>query len=221
MTDWHSHILPGVDDGSRSLAESLMLLKMLREQGIRRVVATPHFLANRDSIDSFLERRNRAAAVLRETLFQDAPELLLGAEVYYYPSISALDGLERLCTEGHRYLLLEMPIERWTEYTVRELINLASMSRVTLVLAHIERYYKYQSKDTWRRLYDADVLMQVNASFFNDPKTKRQAMSMLKKHRIHFLGSDCHDITSRPPHIGQAIDAIRKKLGEEYLEYLD
>ncbi len=220
MTDWHSHILPGIDDGSANVEESHKLIQMLKEQGISKIVATPHFLADRFSIDSFIEKRDRAAELLREKLPEEHPEIILGAEVYYYSGISALDGLDRLCIGGSRYLLLEMPLERWTEYTVSELIKLASSSSITLVLAHIERYYKIQSKETWRRLYAAGVLMQVNASFFNDVKTRRKAMSMLKKQQIHFVGSDCHNTTSRPPQIGRALEIIEKKLGSKYLEYL-
>ena len=58
FTDWHSHILPNVDDGSRDVAESLKLLEMLAEQGVGKVIATPHFIADNESVSAFIKRRN-------------------------------------------------------------------------------------------------------------------------------------------------------------------
>ena len=60
MIDWHSHILPGIDDGSRDVSESLALIEKLSEQGVDTVVATPHFYADDNSVDAFLEKRNKA-----------------------------------------------------------------------------------------------------------------------------------------------------------------
>ena len=60
MTDFHSHILPGVDDGSKSIEETLKMLELLSDQGVRRVVATPHFYPNHHSVEEFLEKRNSA-----------------------------------------------------------------------------------------------------------------------------------------------------------------
>ena len=91
------------------------------------------------------------------------------------------------------------------------------MSRVRIVLAHIERYYRLQSPSVWNRLYECGILMQVNASFFSSFSTKRKAHSLLRKGGIHFIGSDCHNTSSRKPMMDKAIDAIRKKFGDEYL----
>ena len=70
MTDFHSHILPGMDDGSRNVEESVKILKMMAEQGIERVAATPHFYASQsgESPDEFLIRRNTAEQILRERI---------------------------------------------------------------------------------------------------------------------------------------------------------
>ena len=84
--DFHSHILPGVDDGSTSLEESLAMLTLEAEQGVRHVVATPHFYAHHDTPEAFLSRRAAAEAMLREAL-KDHPELpgfTVGAEVYFF-----------------------------------------------------------------------------------------------------------------------------------------
>ncbi len=217
MIDWHSHILPGMDDGSKDVQESLALLHMLSRQGVQTVVATPHFYANRESAARFLERRAEAASRLLSVLPPDGPVLRLGAEVLYYPGISRLPELRKLCVEGSELLLLEMPVSKWTEYTVRELVELASRSRLVLVLAHIERYLNLQPRQTWQRLYESGILMQVNANFFLRFSTKGRALSMLRRGEIHLLGSDCHNTSSRPPRIGEAGAYICKKLGEDFL----
>ena len=126
MIDWHSHILPKLDDGSKNLDEALELLRILSEQGVNTVIATPHFYANDESLERFLERREESYKSLCEALPENSPKLLLGAEVCYYPGISRLDGLEKLCIEGTRLLLLEMPFEHWTEHTIREVRELAA-----------------------------------------------------------------------------------------------
>ena len=68
MIDWHSHVLPALDDGSHSIAQSLEMLTMLKEQGVDTVIATPHFYANDESVEKFLERRERSARALKRTL---------------------------------------------------------------------------------------------------------------------------------------------------------
>ena len=82
MIDIHSHILPGIDDGSKNLRMSLGLIDMLIDQGIDTVAATPHFYADRVSVEKFLSRRQRAYESLAEALENTpkAPKILLGAE---------------------------------------------------------------------------------------------------------------------------------------------
>lgn len=217
MVDFHSHILPKIDDGSRSVQESLELLKMLSEQGVETVVATPHFFADRESVDDFLLRRQVAYNELCSELPQGMPEILLGAEVKYYSGIARMENLKKLCIGNSNLLLLEMPMSQWTEYTLKELFELSASRGIILVLAHIERYMSLQSSDVLGRLLDSGILMQVNATFFTEFRTRRRALSMLRKNSIHFLGSDCHRILTRPPYIGDAVKAIEKKMGKEFV----
>ena len=217
MVDFHTHILPGVDDGSQSVQESVELLQMLCEQGVHTVLATPHFFADRESVGEFLARRQAAYNALCAELPQGMPKILLGAEVKYYSGISRMEELKRLCIGDSRLLLLEMPMSKWTQYTVKELLDLSSSRGITLVLAHIERYMSLQDPDVWDRLLEGGILMQVNASFFTSLRTRRRALSMLRRSRIHFLGSDCHRVRTRPPYIGDAVSAIEKRLGKEFV----
>ncbi len=216
MIDWHSHVLPGLDDGSRDLAESLELICRLKDQGIRTIAATPHFYADREPVSRFLERRTEAADLLKAALPGESPKLLLGAEVRYYPGIGHMEEMSRLCLEGTDLLLLEMPFETWTEYTLREVVALAG--RRCLILAHVERYLNMQRPQTWDRLLERGILMQANASFFLGLGSRHRAVQMLRNGQLHLLGSDAHNLTHRPPYIGKAADVIRKKLGEGFLD---
>jgi len=221
MIDWHSHILPRMDDGSRDVSESIALLKMLSEQGVGTVIATPHFYANDETVASFLKRREKSLALLKESLPEGVPNIILGAEVRYYRGVSRLAELKALRIEGSKILLLEMPESKWPEDIVCELIEMSSMSKVRLVLAHIERCFALQSASVWERVYESGIMMQVNASFFDSFSTKRKALSWLKNGKIHFIGSDCHNTTTRKPKIGKAFELIEKRLGEDCLAALN
>ena len=221
MTDFHSHILPGMDDGSRSIEESTEMLKALSQQGIRRVVATPHFYANDESVFDFLSRRREAFDALTAAVSPDAPEIIPGAEVRYYDGISRLAEIKSLCIQGTDLFLLEMPEKRWTEYTLRELEDIACTGRVTLVLAHVDRCMGYQRPDTLYRLRSSGVLMQINAEFINNFFTRRKSVSMLRKGNIHFIGSDCHNMEERKPDIGKAYKIIKNRLGTDFTDSLE
>lgn len=217
MVDFHSHILPALDDGSRDTEESLLLLGMLSDQGIRTVCATPHFNANRTTVDEFLSLRSASYERLSSSLTDDMPKIKLGAEVAYYEGISRLEGLSKLCIESTNILLLELPFCRWSEYMINEVIQLSCRGDFRLALAHIERYTAFNGTRVIERFLDSDIIMQVNASFFTELKTRRKAIKMLKNGYIHLIGSDCHSVTARPPFIGNALNLIEKKLGSEYI----
>lgn len=220
MIDWHSHILPGLDDGSKDVAESVSMIGMQASQGVETVIATPHFYANDETVDSFLSRRSKAMEALKPQLPENAPRILLGAEVRYYQGISRLEGLKKLTVEGSKLLLLEMPMGVWTESMVRELVELSGKSSVRIVLAHVERYMKQQKQSVWDRIIESGILMQVNASFFASFTSKRKALNLLQNGVVQFVGSDCHNITTRPPMLGKALTVIRKKLGDDYLDQM-
>ncbi len=220
MIDFHSHVLPGVDDGSANVVESIELLKRLKEQGIHTVVATPHFYADNETVDNFLKRRDASAELLLSKYPNDYPSIVCGAEVSYYSGISRLSDLQKLCIGSSKLLLMEMSMSKWTDYMLNELVELSSRGDIRIVLAHVERYMSFQSADTMRRLRQNGVLMQCNASMFNKLGTKRKAIAMLQNGEIHFIGSDCHNLTSRSPCIGKAYDIIRNKCGEQFLSQL-
>jgi protein-tyrosine phosphatase len=193
------------------------MLKALAAQGVDCVIATPHFYADDEPVDQFLARRDESYSRLMESLGDDAPRIVCGAEVRYYPGISKLEGLTKLKIGSTDFLMIEMPVTKWTEYTVRELVAIASRGKIKLILAHVERYYSLQSESVWRRLYESGAIMQVNANFFRRFATRMRAMRMLKAGGISFIGSDCHNMTSRAPNLGEAYALIEKKLGENFV----
>ena len=199
MIDLHSHILPAVDDGSRNTQESLKMLRMLKKQGVTKVVATPHFYANRSSVDEFLSNREESYLRLCAELSENMPQIILGAEVKYYEGISRLENLNKLCIGDSKLLLLEMPMRKWTEFILRELRELSLCGNIIIVLAHIERYLAYQNKGTVDELVNDGILIQANANFFINFTSRHKALSMLRRNLIHFIGSDCHNLTDRVP----------------------
>jgi len=206
MTDIHCHVLPQMDDGSRSVEESLAMLEEMAAQGVGCVAATPHFYAGENSPERFLVRRAASMEKLAGACRPGLPTLKLGAEVCYFEGISRCEGLDALEIEGTGLLLLEMPFCRWTQRMLQEVWVLAS--RMGVLLAHIERYLRWQDGEVWDLLADRGVLNQCNASFFLRWQTRKKALRMLREGKIHLLGSDSHNMDSRPPELGKALAVL-------------
>lgn len=221
IIDFHSHILPGIDDGSASVEESAAMLRQEAEQGVEHVIATPHFYAHHDTPSRFLDRRNEAEARLRQAVSGQAglPRLEVGAEVYFFPGISDSERLSELTIGGKRCILLEMPPSPWTESMYREMEQIWLKRGITPVIAHVDRYIgPLRTHRIPERLAELPVLVQANASFFLKQSTSAMAMRMLRRDQIHLLGSDCHNLRYRPPNLGHAVEKIRRILGEDVLE---
>lgn len=218
MIDFHSHVLPGMDDGSHSVEESAEMLRTLARQGVDRLALTSHFYADENGPERFLERRAAAFERLQAVLTEDMPQVYLGAEVYYFRGISRMEGLEDLRLERSAVLLLEMPFDTWPESAVREIVDLCRDGRFVVMLAHIERYLKYQKRDVWDRLLSEGAVMQVNASFFRPGLHQGKAIRMAKEGRIHVLGTDCHNMNARRPNYDEAIAQLDRRLGQAWTD---
>lgn len=215
--DFHSHVLPEIDDGSSSLEESYSMLKAEASQGVRHVVATPHFYARRDSVEFFLKKRGASAQAVKKLLAHDTelPGITLGAEVYYFAGMSDADILSQLTIGDSKYILVEMPSPPWTESMYHELASIWERQRLVPILAHIDRYIApFRTYGIPKRIADMPVLVQANASFFLDKRSSSMAFKMLSAGKIHLLGSDAHNMRSRSPNLGQAMDLIELKLGK-------
>lgn len=224
VIDFHSHILPGIDDGSKNVEESLQMLRMMAKQGITHVVATPHFYPQHDTPERFLRRRAEAEAALREAMAREngLPKLSVGAEVYYFRGISDSDAIKELTVDHKKCILIEMPSAPWTQTMYQELEALSVKRGLTPVIAHLDRYIgPFRTHGIPKRLATLPVLVQANAEFFLERSTSAMALRMLKKGSIHLLGSDCHNMKSRKPNLGDALEWIRRKLGKDIVTALN
>lgn len=218
MTDLHTHILPGMDDGARSAEESIALLRAQRDQGVRRVALTPHFYPRQEGVEDFLSRRKRSWETLqramdalggeRETL----PELTLGAEVAWQGG-GRWEQLDVLRIGDQGPVLVELPFQNWGGTMLRELYNLICRSEAPVVLAHLDRYLKDQKKEYIREICAMGVPIQLGADRLEGFWSRREMLALLRREFPFFLASDCHNLTTRPPCMGQAAERIEKALG--------
>ena len=218
VIDFHSHVLPELDDGASSLAMSQEIMRQTRSQKVKKMVATPHFYPDKTSLESFLSKREAAARKILSVYDEDTcPTLYLGAEAAYYPGIGDSTLLDYLTIVGTNTLMIEMPFHKWDESEVADIIRISMNEGLNVILAHIERYLSWQEEGVIDRLRDAGVFIQSNAEFFISPSTRPKALDMLRNNKIHILGSDTHNTSSRPQMIEEAKTIIREQLGEDTL----
>lgn len=224
VIDFHSHILPQIDDGSSSVQESVAMLEMEAAQGVAHVVATPHFYAQHDTPEHFLRKRNASELVLREAMqeHEGLPEISIGAEVYYFRGISDSEVLPKLTIGDSRYILVEMPMGTWTDSMCRELADIREKQGLTPIIAHIDRYIGFfRTHSIMDKLEHLPILIQANASFFTRLSTRELAIRLLREKRIHLLGSDCHNLTTRAPNLLDAVRLIERRLGKAHIERIN
>ncbi len=223
ILDLHTHILPGIDDGAKSADISARMLAEIARQKAQPVVLTPHFYPYECSADDFLKKRTAAYARLREVMQAQTPALV-GCEVFLSPLLMKNQNLHRLCISGTDFALIELPFtDHLDDKTFRLLEDLRYNHGVKPILAHVERYrYITQSRDMLDTLIACGCMVQVNAeSFLTSLLKRRFVFDLLKSDKIDFLGSDCHNLTTRPPNLMQAVDFITKKRGPQALEKIE
>lgn len=222
MIDFHSHILPGIDDGSRSLETSLEMLRLSRKQGVDCIVATPHFYAMKDRTQEFFERRGTAYQAVFEKINTDEyPRIVLGAEVAYFEGVSEAEAIDDFTIGDTNWLLLELPFSKWNRRIYEELERLTEDRNIHIILAHLERYFPIEEKKDIQRILDFPVTVQINAGSLLDWKKRSKIVKMFKHNKAHLLGSDCHGMHHRPPNLLQGRDMLEKKAGREVLDRID
>ena len=219
ICDFHSHVLPGIDDGAADSRQALQMLDAALSQNIPCMVATPHFYANHDDPQRFLRRRDGAEERLRQQMAENSPALRVGAEVYYFEGISDCEFLPAMAISGTKCVLIEMPNGRWNDRMYAELTGIYRKQGLTPIIAHLDRYLTaFNREELVEKLRAVPALIQVNASFFLHWQTRRTALKMLKNRQIDLIGSDCHDLTDRPENLQKAVQIITRALGETALE---
>lgn len=215
MIDLHSHLLPGVDDGSRTVEQSVGVLRRMAERGITDVCLTPHLRAA-ETAHAPLARHDEAFAALQEQA-PALPRLHRGAEVMLdRPLPTTAEGLRRVSLRGTRYLLVEFP-RLVTADAVTNALTRIRDGGFTPVLAHPERYSccSVAAAAFWRTL---GARMQVDATTLHSPQTRGQrARQLVAAGVADILAGDNHGDDRT---IAAGAEFLRAQDGEEQAELL-
>lgn len=223
IADIHMHIVPDVDDGSGSMKESMMLLRLAVEQGVGTIIATPHSWAiDECGMDHALTRfrkLQKAAGEIRIPV-----ELYPGCEMLVFPGtvdlcIDKLDDGRYPTLAGSRYVLTEfMPTVSQDDMEL--CIEKIAAARYIPVIAHAERY-ENSTADGVRTLKKLGAMVQINAYSIANEQNKRirdLANALLSERLADFIGSDAHRLNHRPPIIAQGIATLREQYPENYVK---
>ena len=218
--DLHSHILPELDDGSKSVELSLEIIEKLRKQNVKNICFTPHYYSNEESIEDFLEKRQKSVDKLMPHIPDDI-NVCVGAEVYITRFIFNNKDLSGLCYGNSKYILCEFGFNsRFSEHTMRHIFRLQSNYGLSPVLTHIERYPNLmKNKNLVEQLLDEGVLIQTNVGCITDRVERRKLLKYIKNDYIDVVGTDCHSLTrGNPDDYTPAMEIIAKKCGQQYVD---
>ncbi len=224
MIDFHSHILPQMDDGADNVEEALLMLSELKNQGVTKVVATPHY-RGRCSVKRFLFDRQKSYEKLKAAMDADGgefPEIILGAEIAISEYILQHHGLDRLCIEGTNYLMAEMPNRNWEPYLYHVLYTLEAQYKAKIMIAHIDRYYSSISRnEKILKLIEMQPVFQINtpALMFRKGKKLLKWLELFDAKIV--FGTDCHNMDGRKPLYNSPIAYVEKKHGQEFMNEIN
>lgn len=220
--DIHTHILPNVDDGARDIEETRKMLYLAYEEGIRHIVATPHFALDGKNVPveelqrKFEEVKRMAGEVLPEMTFS------LGNELLNSPGmVEALNEGRALTLGGTRYILVEF-LPRDSYSGIYSSLRNYIINGYIPIVAHMERYEALLKKYSYiRELIQLGVFFQMNTDSLTGGIFQRDAVyhrRLLEEGYIHFLGSDCHRKDRRPPLMKSALRHLRKNFPDGDIE---
>lgn len=200
MVDLHSHVLFEIDDGAQSIEQSVEILRVAYDAGIRKMIATPHFTLGED-VEVFLGRRKRRLDALKEAIEREGIDIKLkaGAEVYITDELFYEDELDKLLLGDSNVMLSEfkyhgLKAEDFIEY-IDELLNRG----IKVLVAHPERYsYLMEEPMLLDALLSRGVMLQVNGiSLFEDSEEGDFARFLVENNLASVIGSDIHHPASR------------------------
>lgn len=218
--DIHSHILFDVDDGAEDELTSVKMLEMAYRDGIRTVVATPHFhpvrcKSTKDKIQQNFDKLNEVVKKLHPDM-----RLYLGREVLYATGIEEKILLDKVFNINHTdYVLVEFSAHDSFQY-IRTSLNNVLLSGNIPILAHVERYQSIVQD--WKQVYELRSLgtvIQVNAASVTGDcgwTIKRFTKRLLKEHLVDVIATDAHSIGKRAPFLSKCVLYIEKKYGSDY-----
>ena len=215
MIDFHSHILPAIDDGSKSIEDSIQILREAREAGFSKIISTSHYLEGYYEVEE--EERKRLIQELRNE--DIGLELYVGSEIYITENmIDLLKGKKASSINNSKYVLFEIPMNNKTMLT-KEIIYRLIENGYVPVLAHPERYsFIQQNPEELEELVDMGALCQSNYGSIiglYGKKTEKTVKKLLKNNLIHFFGSDVHRQEQIYNKIPKAIKKIKKIISED------
>lgn len=216
MIDFHTHILPRLDDGAKDTATAAAMLSAQKAQGVTTVLCTPHYYGRR-SPDKFLSQRASAYERLKERI-PDGIALRMAAEVHFTGvNVPDYEQLCKLAIEGTKCILLELPFtERWTDRLLPAIADFVDDTGYTPIIAHVERYREVRKQPAViSYLIDMGCLIQVNARSFTDKKERKFVFALLKHGFVHCIGSDAHDLERR------SVDMLTAKAAVERAGYAE
>ncbi len=222
IVDVHCHILPALDDGSRSLEESIEMLRIAEKSGITDIIATPHFKAGR--LNPGPETiRQRIRTVHREALERGiSVNLYPGNEVLFFSELEEVLAAGRICTlNDSPYMLVEFSPGDSYRFIRNALDQVMGMDLFPIV-AHAERYGCLL--EDWKNveaLRDMGAEIQINASSITGQagvKIKRLTGILLGRRLVDYIGTDAHGSRARIPDLGKCLKRLEHKCDEAYIE---
>ncbi len=221
FVDYHSHILPRMDDGAKDAETSLKMIEMLKGQGVGAIVSTSHFYAHRESVSSFIERRKKCF----EELMSHKPvieNIILGAEVAVERDLCEKRNFESLIIEGTDLVLLELPYMPYSPWMKEEIMNIQAEYNVTPIIAHLNRYAEYYTQSQIEDILDiSDTIIQFNNEIFSSRKQTAFALKLIKNGCPVVFGSDTHNIGERKPNFDMFDKVMKKKLKRDFDSFVD
>lgn len=208
--DIHTHCLPNVDDGAKSVEESLAMLSESFLQGVKICAATPHCTIHKsDDVKKFLAKRQSGFEKIKDAIdSENYPKVILGAEVFLDNDINRYENIEKLCLEGTNYIMLEFPVNKaraeWSEW----IYNL-NRKDVKVIVAHVDRYAEWEKM--MNDFSGLDVIYQVNTSRFTDFWSGGLLKKLMKHNSKYIISSDMHNLTTRKCNMMAAYEKAKRK----------
>ena len=216
LTDYHCHILPGMDDGAQDVETALEMIEIMKEQGVERIIATPHFYAHEErSLTDYLLRREDALESIADlaAIQYIAP----GAEVAVEHGISMIHGIEQLAIEDSDMILLELPFRDYEDWMSEEINAISSEYGLKVILAHVHRYLQYYSPENFEKLLRTDEIFHFNNDAFLWPREEKLLKRIIKSGGKVIFGSDAHNTDGRRPNW----DMLKEKCSPDILKASD